>query len=472
LVPAGAVVVATRVGLGKVGWTDEPLCFSQDCQGLVFNQSCVGPLYLAYYLGQAVQGFKHVSRGTTISGVPKNELRDLLLLLPPLPEQRRIVAEIEKHLTRLDAAVAALKRTQANLKRYRASVLKAACEGRLVPTEAALARAEGREYEPASVLLERILKERETSPNPLRKRRGLRTPLSARGEGPGVRYTEPQPPDTSNLPPLPEGWVWATVEQLGTLGEQAVLTGPFGTNLRREDFQSEGVPILTIGCLTDDGIDLHRAQFISPVKAAELARYRLQPGDLLFSRMASVGRAGFVGEAEAGYLFNYHIMRLRLAPTALLPGYYLAFVRGSGTVGSYVESINHGATRDGINTNQLLRMPVALPPLAEQRRIVMEVERRLSVTQAAEQVVAANLKRAERLRQAVLKRAFEGKLAPQDPDDEPASVLLERIRAGRETSPNPLRARRGLATSPARARSSVTSSPLRRRRGAGGEVEP
>jgi type I restriction enzyme S subunit len=68
----------------------------------------------------------------------------------------------------------------------------------------------------------------------------------------------------------------------------------------------------------------------------------------------------------------------------------------------------------------------------------------------------------------VLKHAFEGKLAPQDPDDEPASVLLERIRAERETSPNPLRARRGLSS----ARRSVTPSPLRRRRGAGGEVDP
>ena len=77
--------------------------------------------------------------------------------LPPLPEQHRIVAEIEKQFTRLDASVAALKRAQANLKRYRASVLKAACEGKLVPTEAELARAEGRDYEPADQLLDRIL---------------------------------------------------------------------------------------------------------------------------------------------------------------------------------------------------------------------------------------------------------------------------------------------------------------------------
>ena len=82
------------------------------------------------------------------------------VMLPPLPEQRRIVAEIEKQFTRLDASVDGLKRAQANLKRYRASVLKAACEGKLVPTESELARAEGRDYEPADRLLERILTER------------------------------------------------------------------------------------------------------------------------------------------------------------------------------------------------------------------------------------------------------------------------------------------------------------------------
>ena len=160
LVPGGSIIVVTRVGLGKVALADEPLCFSQDSQGLVFDSSEMNRLYLTYYLSEAVKRFKYEARGTTINGVTKKQLRELPIPLAPLPEQHRIVAEIETQFTRLDASVAALRRAQANLKRYRASVLKDACEGRLVPTEADLARSEGRDYEPAAALLERILAER------------------------------------------------------------------------------------------------------------------------------------------------------------------------------------------------------------------------------------------------------------------------------------------------------------------------
>jgi type I restriction enzyme, S subunit len=160
LVPRGSVIVVTRVGLGKVGLAPADLCFSQDSQALLFNPALLDPWCVVHYVGQAVSVFRHIGRGTTINGVTKKQLTELPLLVAPLKEQRRIVAEIEKQFTRLEAAVAALKRLQANLRRYRASVLKAACEGRLVPTEAELARAENRPYEPADKLLARILKER------------------------------------------------------------------------------------------------------------------------------------------------------------------------------------------------------------------------------------------------------------------------------------------------------------------------
>ena len=118
--------------------------------------------------------------------------------LAPLNEQRRIVAAIEAQFTRLDAGVAALKRLQANLKRYKAAVLKAACEGKLVPQDP--------NDEPATDLLARILAER---------RAKWEAEQRAKGKDPAkLIYPEPAAPDTSDLPELPEGWVWATIDEL------------------------------------------------------------------------------------------------------------------------------------------------------------------------------------------------------------------------------------------------------------------
>ena len=115
----------------------------------------------------------YLAAGVNINNLKRGHIEDTPFRLPPLLEQHRIVAEIEKQFTRLDASVTALKRVQANLKRYRASVLKAACEGELVPTEAELARAEGRDYEAADQLLERILAARRAHWESQEKRPGM-----------------------------------------------------------------------------------------------------------------------------------------------------------------------------------------------------------------------------------------------------------------------------------------------------------
>ncbi|MGO8950852.1 MAG: restriction endonuclease subunit S [Ktedonobacterales bacterium] len=362
--------------------------------------------------------------GTTRQRISRSNLALIEFPLPPLAEQHRIVAAIEQQFTRLDAGVAVLKQAQTALKRYRASVLKAAVEGQLTEQW----RAEHPDTEPASQLLACILAER---------RARWETDLRATGKDPAkAHHDEPEALGMMSLPTLPEGWVWTTVEQLGDSTEQAVLTGPFGSNLGRDDFIAEGVPVLTIGCLTDEGLSLDKALFVSSEKASELERYMVKPGDVLFSRMASVGRAGMVPSSLESALINYHLMRLRLANWVIAPSFFIFYARGSSTVVDYLREVNHGATRDGINTGQLLGMPVALPPLAEQVQIVAEVEQRISVIGELEATIETQLKRANRLRQSILERAFAGQLVPQNPTDEPAGVLLECIQAERAAVPN------------------------------------
>ena len=354
-----------------------------------------------------------LQRGTSYPAVREADVLSQEVPLAPLPEQHRIVAEIEKQFTRLDDSVDALKRAQANLKRYRASVLKAACEGKLVPTEAELARSEGPEYEPADRLLERILIERRAKWESQKKRRG--------------KYKEPVAPDTSDLPDLPEGWVWASLSSIGEvrLGRQRSPKRAVGPNMR---------PYLRAANITWDGLNLTDVKEMD-FNPAEYDTYRLRRGDILLAEAS--GSADEVGKPAVwdgqidGCCFQNTLIRVRAFPEIIpyLFHHLLSDAR-SGALGRAARGvgIHHlGAQRTGV-------WMVALPPLAEQQRVVADVERRLSVIQQAEAAVEVGLKRAERLRQSILKQAFSGRLVPQDPNDEPASVLLERIRAEREAA--------------------------------------
>ncbi len=409
----GATVGKTGI-LGIDATTNQAICAIFPLKSVFTSK------FIIYWLQSQRQVLIDQSAGGAQPNINQEIIRAFPLPLAPLAEQHRIVAAIEQQFTRLDAGIAALRQAQKKLKRYRATVLKAAVEGKLTETW----RAEHPTTEPASILLEHILKERRTK---------WEAELRAKGKDPAkVKYVEPAKPDTKNLPELPEVWCWATVEQVGNINEQVVLTGPFGSNLGREDFVDSGVPVLTIGCLTVQGLSLQKAFYVSDKKASELERYRVRTGDILFSRMASVGRADLVSGQFEGSVINYHLMRLRLAETVINANYFITYVRGSQTLVDYIKEVNHGVTKDGINTNQLLVLPVVLPPLTEQVQIVAEVEQRLSIVTQLEAIVEANLKRADRLRQSILKEAFAGRLVPQDPNDEPASVLLERIRKERE----------------------------------------
>ena len=371
--------------------------------------------FLLYALRASEDELRSKATGTTFEAVRGDDLRSHLIPLPPLPEQHRIVAEIEKHFTRLDASVAALKRAQANLKRYRASLLNAACEGRLVPIEAELARSEDRDYEPAHRLLERILAERRAHWESQPKRRG--------------KYKEPASPDTSDLPELPKGWVWATVEHLIVGTAQNGIYKP-------RSYYGEGVPILRIDDFQDFSVK-HREQLQTlRITPEELSIYGLDGSQLVINRVNSLSHLGkslLVPDSILPAVFESNMMRIELSKH-MVPLFLTNYLRSGDGRSRLTLNAKWAVNQASINQTDVCSTPIPLPPLAEQHRIVAEVERQMSVIQQAEAAVDASLKRTGRLRQSILKQAFSGQLVPQDPNDEPASVLLERIRAEREAS--------------------------------------
>ena len=414
----GDVLISIRAPVGPTN-----LCAVKSCIGR--GLAAIRPLggvpsrYALYALRATEEELRSKSTGTTFEAVRGDHLRSHVLPLAPVAEQRRIVSEIEKQFTRLDASVAALKRVQANLKRYRASILKAACEGKLVPTEAEHTRSEGRDYEPADRLLARILSERRARWEAQEKR--------------GRKYKEPVAPDTSNLSELPEGWVWATVEQLASLEPNSITDGPFGSNLKTSHYTQEGPRVIRLQNI-GDGQFIDAYAHISRNHYQKLTKHKVKAGDLVIAALGKeLPRSCLVPSTVGPAIVKADCIRFRPAENLALPA-YLNIALNTEHTRKRTAGIVHGVGRPRLNLREIRGLTLPLPPLAEQFRIVADVDRRLSVIQQAEAAVETNLARADRLRQSILKQAFSGRLVPQDPNDEPASVLLERIRAEREAA--------------------------------------
>ncbi len=398
-----------------------PAIVKADCPRLKPDLNLVLPEFVNFALNSPETRHRTSS---IIHGVGRprlnlSEIREIRLPLAPLNEQRRIVAKIEELFSDLDAGVAALERIRANLKRYRAAVLKAAVEGKFTEEW----RAKHPRTEPATKLLERILAERRQKweEDQLAK-------FAAAGKTPPKgwreKYVNPAAPDTSGLPELPHGWCWATVEQVSEFAK-------YGSSAKTStDFA--GVPVLRMGNIQDGSLDLGNLKYL-PEDHDEFPDLLLRDGDLLFNRTNSaelVGKSAVYHGSPNPCSYASYLIAVRTVcgcnPEYVC--YYLNSWYGRAWIASVV---SQQVGQANVNGTKLQALVFPLPPEAEQSQIVAEVELRVSNIAAADAQVDTNAKRAACLRQSILKRAFDGKLVPQDPNDEPAEKLLERIRQER-----------------------------------------
>jgi type I restriction enzyme S subunit len=325
---------------------------------------------------------ERMDRSTAVPGLSRDDYNATEVLIPELDQQRLIVAEIEKQFSRLDEAVASLKRIKANFKRYKAAVLKAAVEGKLTEDW----RKAHPDVELASKLLERILAGRR-----------------AKWKGKG-KYHEPTEPEMNALPLLPNGWAWCLTDALLSF----VTSGSRGW---ARYYSDEGPLFLRIGNLDHDSIrlDLKDIQRVKPPEGAEGTRTKVEKGDILVSITADVGMIAVVPPILDKAYINQHIALAR--PVSGIYREYLAWYLAARDGGQKeFRRLQRGATKVGLGLDDIRAVPVPLPPLNEQHQIVAEVDRRLSVVEELEATVETNLKRADRLRQSVLLLAFSGRL--------------------------------------------------------------
>ena len=383
-----ALIVGRKGSVGEVYRSTVP-CWPIDTVYFAEQREDSDIKFFEYLL----KGLKlnRLDKSTAVPGLSRDDYNAVEVAIAPFDQQKSIVAEIEKQFSRLDEAVANLNRVKANLKRYKAAVLKAAVEGRLVETEAELAHREGRRYETGAQLLQRILETRRSQ---------------WKGKG---KYKEPAAPDTTDLPDLPEGWMWATLDAI------AALKGGITVDSNRVDSTARSVPYLRVANVQRGYLDLSEVKYIN-APATDINDLRLKHGDILFNEGGDrdkLGRGWIWEEQLKACIHQNHVFRARLFAKDVSSK--LVSWWGNSFGKEYFSREGKQTTNlASINLTKLSAFPVPLPPPAEQKRLVAAYERRLSLVEGVEMQIEANLKRAERLRQSVLSDAFSGKLSRQE----------------------------------------------------------
>ncbi|MCX9546225.1 restriction endonuclease subunit S [Vibrio cholerae] len=366
----------------------------------------------------------HVS-GSTRLKLTKSALCKMPFILCSYKEQGRIVDKIEELFSELDEGVKELKAAQNKLSQYRQSLLKSAVEGSL--TQQWRAENSDQVQETGEQLLARILKQRREQ-----WQQQKLAEFAEKGKIPPKnwqdKYPEPVQPDTTDLPELPEGWVWASLDMLGD-----IVSGVTKGTKRKADIAVREVPYLRVANVQRGFLNLDEIKTI-PATESDIKKYTLVPGDILFNEGGDRDKLGrgwvWYGEVE-NCIHQNHVFRMRAFVTDLVPEFISHHGNTFGKL--WFQSAGKQTTNlASINKGILQEFPVPLAPVIEQNKIIELLEEELTLLAKQEEYTLAALTASEAQRKNILKSAFSGQLVPQDPNDEPASVLLEKIKQERE----------------------------------------
>jgi len=324
----------------------------------------INPRYVAYFLDSPAywQAISENSIGIAIPNVNASKLKQIPIPVPPPSEQERIETKIEELFSQLDAGMAALKRVQAGLKRYKASVLKAAVEGKLVPQDPS--------DEPAEEVLRRLGKE---------------------------------PFEGEDLSSLPKGWCWATIGDVGKIKGGKRL--PAGHTYSTERTKHPYIRVVDFNELSIHTSDL---KYLNPETQQIIKNYIINKEDVFISIAGSIGKVGVIPDNLDGA--NLTENAARITDLHIIQNKYLAFFFASPLGREQISDSTISTNQPKLALFRIEKIHLPLPPLNEQKRIMEDVELRFSLVNKIESVVTTTLARATSLRQAILKQAFEGKL--------------------------------------------------------------
>lgn len=411
------LTIVGTIGRTAVVPADLPQFALQRSVAVIKPQKEINSRYLAHALNspRLQQWLVDNAKGTAQKGVYLKVLGTALISVAPLAEQTRIVEKLEELLSDLDAGVAELKAAQKKLAQYRQSLLKAAVDGSLT----AEWRKNNQPSETGTQLLERILKERRA-----RWEAKQLAKFQEQGKTPPKdwqkKYPEPVLPSTTDLPELPLWWTLATT---GLIAESIVPN-------RDKPLTFTGhIPWITTPDF--ERTDLHLKKSISGFglseNECEMYRARVVPSQSVI--MTCVGRFGLSAVLDVRAVINQQLHAF--IPESGIRAEYLAFVIQAQR--NWLERNATSTTIAYLNKEKCESLPVPLPPVNEQDAVLNLLKPQLASIKVQLRNVGFSLKQAAAQRQNILRAAFAGQLVPQDPNDEPASILLERIRTERAT---------------------------------------
>jgi type I restriction enzyme S subunit len=318
LLPMDSVVVTTRATLGEAAIAAVPLATNQGFKSIIPREG-TDPVFTYYLMSQIRQKMVRLASGTTFLEISKSDFEKIHLQRPKITEQRRIALVLKA----MDEAIAKMEAVIAKLKQVRAGLL----------------------YDLLT--------------------RGLDEHGHVRD-----RINQPELFIDSPLGRIPKGWEVAPFRGYGSPDRPYIKTGPFGSSLKQEHWVERGIPVITIGSLGEGEFLRSELLYVSKGTAMELAAYAVIPGDIVFSRVADVGRSVVVGEEERGWLMSSNIMCISVDRTRADPHYVQATITSHPQVRRQIRRSLNSAGRDIANAPILNSIQVPWPRLDEQWRIV------------------------------------------------------------------------------------------------------
>jgi type I restriction enzyme S subunit len=347
--------------------------------------------------------------GSTRPKLNQEAMRRAEVTLPPLPEQHRIVVKLEEMFGRLDACRKRLEQIPSLLKQFRQSILTAACSGRLT----------SRWRLTASIT--------EGADDLLRKVSATRAQANSRKTNLGLAS---QTASADGFLEIPDSWRWSLLDNLCDSSKGI----SYGVIKLGDDVEG-GVPCLRTSNVRPLRIDVEGVKCISPNLSNEYKRTILEGREILVNVRGTLGGVAVVPQEMQGWNVSREVSVVPILP--IFDSEFFALWIATDRSQKWLTRVAKGVAYTGINLEDLRQLPVAVPPLVEQQEIVRRVNALFRVADEVEDHYRKAYKQLDKLPQSILARAFRGELVPQDPDDEPASVLLERIRAEKAETGKP-----------------------------------